>query len=89
MSKKNGVGKYPSVNPDQIPHFKNFLLMRNEDETGTSGCGIVAVGIMFPSGQIEIEWTTVIRSHSSFHSIADLEALHGHNGKTVVQWLEK
>lgn len=91
MTKKNGNGKsqYATLTPDTLPLFKNFVLVRSEDETGISGTGIVAVGIMFPSGEIFMEWTSPIKSHEHFHSVAELDALHGHKGKTVVQWLEK
>lgn len=31
--------------------FQEFYLQRNEDVSGTSGTGIVARGIVFPSGK--------------------------------------
>jgi len=92
MTKKNGTkekSQYATVTPDQVPVHKIFLLVRNEDESGVSSTGIVAVGMMYPSGCCYMEWTTPIKSENRYNSIADLEAIHGHKGKTVVQWLEK
>lgn len=91
MSKKKAVaqettlGKFTSV-VKSVPELKQFHLQREEDETGISGLGIVAVGVMFPSGLCVMEWTTPIKSVGYYNSIADLEALHGHHGKTKVKW---
>lgn len=84
-----GEAKFPSVNPDSIPILKQFYLHRFEDATGTSGCGVVAIGVMFPSGLCVLEWTTLVKSIGYYNSIADVEAIHGHNGKTKIEWIDK
>ena len=45
---------------EEIPEFKadgrRFRLVREEDESGVSGTGVVAVGVEFPSGAVVFEW---------------------------------
>lgn len=62
--------------------IKNFYLKRNEDESGVSGTGIVAVGVILPSGHCVLEWLTFTSSIAIYKSINDLIEIHGHNGKT-------
>lgn len=70
----------------QVPVIRKFHIERSEDVSGLSGTGIVAVGVMYPSGRCIMEWVTPIKSINEYHSIADLEALHGHEGRTKVVW---
>lgn len=87
MKKKvQQVTNYTSV-VKEVPVLRKFILDRVEDVSGNSGTGIVAVGTMFPSGFCVMEWTTPIKSMGIYHSIAELEALHGHGGKTVIKWV--
>jgi len=65
-----------------------FELHRDEDVTGVSGPGIVAEGIQFGNGRVAMCWRT---SHSSivvWDRIEDAEAIHGHDGRTRVVWLD-
>jgi hypothetical protein len=78
---------------------RRFRLIRNTDITGISGTGIVAEGIRFSDGTAVVRWrelpegdagyargvraTTVI-----FPSIDAVEALHGHDGATEIDWLD-
>lgn len=64
-----------------------FQLHRIEDESGVSGTGIVAEGVVFTSGKCAMCWLTKHTSVAVYDSIADLEAIHGHNGKTRVVYL--
>ena len=36
--------------------IRRFDLIREEDESGVSGTGVVAVGIEFPNGYVELQW---------------------------------
>ena len=67
-----------------MPGFSEFYLQRIEDETGISGTGIVARGCIFPSGIVVMEWQTFHSSVCMYKNIQDVEAIHGHNGKTIV-----
>jgi hypothetical protein len=64
--------------------IQEFYLQRNEDESGVSGTGVVARGVVLPSGFCVLEWQTATSSVALYKSLVDLEAIHGHHGKTKV-----
>lgn len=64
--------------------FKEFYLKRIEDESGVSGTGIVARGMIFPSGKVVMEWQTFHTSICIYQNISDVEAIHSHGGKTLI-----
>lgn len=68
--------------------MRRFNLVRNEDESGVSGTGIVAQGIQFDNGRCAMAWLTSVSSIAVYDSIEDLVKIHGHNGKTVVGWID-
>lgn len=61
-----------------------FWLLRLEDESGVSGTGIVAEGVIFSGGWCALSWLTEYRSVGVYPSIEEIEAIHGHNGKTKI-----
>ena len=63
-----------------------FNLVRDEDESGVSGTGLVAWGIEFPDGTCVLRWCVALRSTAVYEAIEVLEAIHGHNGKTHIVW---
>lgn len=68
--------------------MRMFVLQRDEDETGVSGTGIVAEGIEFSDGTVMLRW--IVGEHKSsvvWETIDDVEAIHGHDGKTQIQWV--
>ena len=75
------------VNPLTAPRSRNFHLVRIEDETGISGTGVVAEGIEFSNGMCAMCWLTAMHSVALYPNIRQLEAIHGHNGRTEVRWL--
>jgi hypothetical protein len=64
--------------------IKEFHLKRVEDETGISGTGVVARGVILPSGTCILEWCTFHSSINHYKNIGDVEEIHGHHGKTLV-----
>lgn len=62
--------------------MKTFYLNRIEDESGVSGTGKVAVGVIFPNGKCAMSWLTEYSSVAVYDSIKDVIHIHGHNGKT-------
>ena len=66
--------------------MRRFNLNRLDDETGISGKGIVTEGYQFNSGICVMKWLTGTSSVAVYASIDDLVIIHGHNGKTVVEW---
>ena len=73
---------------DIMPPMKRFTLKRIEDESGVSGTGIVAEGVMFSNGKCALAWITKYQSIAVYESIEELENIHGHNGKTVIVWMD-
>ncbi len=71
-----------------VPNSRRFLLRRDIDETGVSGTGYVAEGIEFTSGMVAMTWLSPHRCINVYESIKTVEALHGHGGKTVVEWID-
>lgn len=68
--------------------MRRFQFQRNEDETGISGTGIVAEGVVLSSGKVVVNWLTKYPTISIYDSMADAQFLHGHDGKTVTVWLD-
>lgn len=67
--------------------MQTFKLYRHEDPSGVSGIGYVAEGVQFSSGKCVLSWTTGHQSIAVYDSMADLVAIHGHDGATRVRWL--
>jgi hypothetical protein len=65
--------------------MKLFYLERNEDESGVSGTGKVAQGIVFDDGTCDMRWLTKIASTAIYDNLETLEYIHGHGGKTKVK----
>jgi hypothetical protein len=61
-----------------------FHLVRDEDISGVSGIGHVAVGVVFPSGRVVLEWLGVDRSFEILDDLDHVERIHGHGGKTRI-----
>ena len=66
---------------DKIQHF---YLKRKVDVSGTSGTGLVARGVILPSGKCVLEWLTFHTSVAIYSNIDDVEKIHGHDGATEV-----
>lgn len=64
--------------------MKIFELRREVDETGISGTGTVAQGVIFDDGRCALRWLTACRSTAIYDSIEDVVRIHGHGGLTKV-----
>ncbi len=67
-------------------NIRQFTLVREEDESGVSGTGIVAEGVEFSNGKCALSWRTKVASIAIYDNIKVLEAIHGHEGKTMIVW---
>jgi hypothetical protein len=72
---------------------RSFRLVRDVDETGISGTGVVAEGVEFSDGVVAVRWLSITVGHPTsvvFHDngIASVEAIHGHGGLTRIEWDE-
>ena len=68
--------------------MKRFALNRLVDETGISGTGLVAEGVLFARGKVVLSWLTQHNSLGIYDSLAEMMAIHGHGGKTRIEWLD-
>lgn len=68
---------------------RRFVLVRAEDMSGVSGTGIVAEGIAFSTGKVALAWIRPPFAIGIFESVFDLMAVHGHQGKTKVRWVDQ
>jgi hypothetical protein len=73
---------------DTIIKMRRFQLQRDEDESGVSGVGLVAEGIEFTSGMVALTWLSPHRCVNVYESLKTVEALHGHQGKTRVIFVD-
>lgn len=64
--------------------MKMFWLKRDEDVSGTSGCGVVAEGVIFENGQAAMHWLSNLQSVAIYPNIKTLIAIHGHENRTKV-----
>ena len=74
------------------PKIRKFHLNRKVDESGVSGTGIVAVGVVLPSGRAIMEWVskrTKANSLGVYDNMEDLEEVHGHDGATEIVYDEE
>lgn len=60
------------------------VFWRHEDETGVSGEGLVADVVEFPNGTCIYHWRGATPSMAIYPNIKQMEAVHGHGGKTEV-----
>jgi hypothetical protein len=66
--------------------MKIFYLKREEDESGVSGTGRVAQGFVFDNGKVAVTWLSEHPSVTIYDNIGEIHAIHGHGGKTVVEF---
>ena len=66
--------------------MKIFYLRREEDESGVSGTGRVAQGFVFDNGKVCVSWLSEHPSVTIYDNIGEVHAIHGHGGKTVVEF---
>jgi hypothetical protein len=67
-----------------MPDARLFHLHRTEDETGISGTGLVAEGVVFGDGTVALRWLTETSSTAVYDSLQDVVKIHGHGGRTQV-----
>lgn len=70
---------------ESTPLIKPFYLIRSEDVSGTSGIGIVAVGVVMPSGKCVMEWLSTETTDTIFESLEQIKRIHGHDGRTELK----
>lgn len=78
------------LQPTLFPgRFLKFNLLRLKDVTGVSGTGVVAQGVQFPDGTAVMRWCALpYQSTCVYASVSELMAIHGHDGNTVLRWID-
>ena len=72
--------------------MRRFVLNGTEDESGISGTRVVAEGVLFSNGECVLHWLTEVSSIALIALFCDLDALvlvHGHGGKTQLEWIDE
>lgn len=65
--------------------MKVFYLHRKEDESGISGTGRIAQGIVFDNGKVALTWLSEHPTITVYDNLGEVRAIHGHSGKTDIQ----
>lgn len=75
--------------------MRRFVLDRTVDVSGVSGIGTVAEGVEFTDGTVVVRWRlvgsapSVVTPTTVVHAdISSVLALHGHNGRTQIVWMD-
>lgn len=68
---------------------RRFALQRDQDASGVSGTGVVALGVQWPDGACALHWVSALKSTAVYTSIEDVRAIHGHEGRTRIVWLDE
>ena len=69
--------------------MRRFHLVRTEDISGISGTGVIAEGIEFDNGSVAMCWLTKYHIVEMAPNVHTIVAVHGHGGRTVVEWIDK
>lgn len=78
----------PKVTIPPPAKARRFILRRFEDVSGLSGTGVVAEGVEFVSGMVALSWYGSHQCVNVYHSIRTIIELHGHQNRTVVEWVD-
>lgn len=57
-------------------------ILRHEDESGISGTGVVAEWVEYSDGEVVVHWISNTPSTNHYRNLKQVEAIHGHGGKT-------
>jgi hypothetical protein len=79
---------------------RRFKLVRHEDYSDTSGTGIVAYGVEYADGAVHMQWLNAGNDDLNTDSngcafkpapdgIAATEEIHGHDGRTEVEYIDE
>jgi hypothetical protein len=69
-----------------------FTMVRNNDETGVSGTGVVLDGVEFPNGMVAVCWRSKTPSVTTFRSFVEFKHVHidAHpSNDTEIHWSDE
>jgi hypothetical protein len=67
-------------------NMRTFQVVRDEDVSGVSGEGHIAEGVLFSSGKVFVNWISMHKIVEMADSVAEWQAVHGHEGRTRIVW---
>lgn len=59
------------------------------EEGKMADSSLIAQGVQFTDGVVVVHWIGEYRSTSRFSTIEEMEAIHGHQRKTITRWTDK
>lgn len=63
-----------------------FVLVRDQDISGTSGTGVVAEGVEWSNGWCSLHWLSQLGCLGMYENVKVMLEVHGHDGKTRMEW---
>lgn len=66
--------------------LRTFRVVRDEDVSGVSGTGVIAEGVLFSNGKVVVNWISMHKILEVVDSVAEWQAVHGHEGRTKIVW---
>ncbi len=67
--------------------MRTFQVIRHVDVSGISGVGVVAQGVQLDNHCV-VEWLSKLDSIEITPDTDTFLKIHGHDGKTVIEWRE-
>ena len=67
-------------------NIRTFHVIRDEDVSGVSGTGIIAEGVLFSNSKVVVNWISMHKILEVVDSLAEWQAVHGHEGRTKIVW---
>ncbi|HEX8185125.1 MAG TPA: hypothetical protein VF747_10250 [Blastocatellia bacterium] len=69
--------------------MRRFYLVRSDDVSGVSGLGVVAEGVVFGDGSVEMRWRTEFGGRESWPNIKKCVQCHAHGNRTKLVWVDE
>jgi hypothetical protein len=69
--------------------MRRFLVIRNQEVSDIPNSDVIAEGTVFSDGMSVIRWLREPCSMSVFNTVDDVLAVHGHEGKTQLQFVDQ
>lgn len=66
---------------------RQFVLVRDEDVSGTSGVGVVAEGVEWSNGWVSLHWLSQLGCLGMYENVKVMLEVHGHGGRTRLEWI--
>lgn len=72
----------------RVSTARRFVLVRDEDVSGTSGIGTVAEGVEWSNGWVSLHWISQLGCLGMYENAKVMIEIHGHGGRTRLEWID-